>query len=300
MTPIQTAVMQANLRLISPLLKRGSIENCRALQDRLGELMTLRHMFDSERSDVIDMGAFTMVWESPRHPPRRGAVLYLHGGGYTAGDLPYSLGFASTLAAETSRRVLCAAYRLAPENPFPAALDDAVAAYRYLLEQGYGGEDIALCGESAGGGLVLCLCLKLRELGLPLPACLICISPWTDLTLSGESIEFNKKAEPSLSREMLLCYVEAYTGGDEDAVTNPLVSPIFGDLSFLPPCLIFAGGGELILSDSTMLYEKLVKEGVDVTLRVAEKLWHAYVLYGIPEARQALGEISEFIEEHIS
>ena len=138
-------------------------------------------------------------------------MLYLHGGGYTCGNLDYAKGFAATLADECGVRVFCAAYRLAPEDPFPAALDDAVVSYQYLLSKGYGPNQILLCGESAGGGLCYALCLRLKQLKLPLPCGIIAISPWTDLTQSGATFDENRDNDPSLSKELLDFYSACYT-----------------------------------------------------------------------------------------
>ena len=161
----------------------------------------------------------------------KAVILYLHGGAYVAGDIEYAKGFAGILAAETQQRVLSIAYRLAPENPFPAAVDDALAAYEYLLHNGYKAGDISLVGESAGGGLVYCLCQYIKQKNIPLPAALVGISPWTDLTFSGASYERNSKKDPSLSKDVLREHAEAYAKGQ---AANPLVSPIFGDLSGFP------------------------------------------------------------------
>ena len=137
-------------------------------------------------------------------------LLYLHGGGYVAGSIRYAAGFAGVIAAKTGVRTLCIAYRLAPEHPFPAALDDAMTAYQYLLGQGYHGSDITLIGESAGGGLILSLCLLLKAQGIPLPTRLVAISPWTDLTLSGESMEENREVDISLTKSELAAYAACY------------------------------------------------------------------------------------------
>ena len=161
------------------------------------------------------------------------SILYLHGGGYTCGGLDYALGFGSTLADESGAKVFCAAYRLAPEAPFPAAVEDALESYRYLLDKGYAPKKICLCGESAGGGLCFSLCLRLKELGLPLPGSVIAISPWTDLTLSGESFRTNLERDVSLSQEQLAFYTRCYTQEPQ----TPLASPLFGDLTGLPPSL---------------------------------------------------------------
>ena len=152
----------------------------------------------------------------------------MHGGAYVAGNIQYAKGFAGVLAAETKKPVLSIAYRLAPENPFPAAVEDAFAAYYHLLNRGYSSRDISLVGESAGGGLIYCLCLLLKQKKMPLPSALVGISPWVDLTFSGESYEYNKKNDPNLSEDVLREHAAVYAPGKK---RDPLVSPIFGDLA---------------------------------------------------------------------
>ena len=270
--------VRAQLNLFKPVMTSCSLEASRKGQDKLGELMTALH-----RSEIMtknhDFQHFQGAWIMPQDQRRGGVVLYLHGGGYTCGSLEYAKGFSSVLAAECGVRVFCAAYRLAPEHRYPAAVEDALEAYQYLLKKGYAGHQILLCGESAGGGLIYALCLKLKELGLPLPCGLIGISPWTDLTGSGKSYEENREVDPSMSPELLQFYAKCYT----DDPADPLCSPLFGDLTGFPPSLLFVGGDEVMLDDTRMLHEKLVKSGCRSKLIVAPERWHAYVLYCLSE-----------------
>ena len=270
--------VRAQLNLFKPVMTSCSLEASRKGQDKLGELMTALH-----RSEIMtknhDFQHFQGAWIMPQDQRRGGVVLYLHGGGYTCGSLEYAKGFSSVLAAECGVRVFCAAYRLAPEHRYPAAVEDALEAYQYLLKKGYAGHQILLCGESAGGGLIYALCLKLKELGLPLPCGLIGISPWTDLTGSGKSYEENREVDPSMSPELLQFYAKCYP----DDPANPLCSPLFGDLTGFPPSLLFVGGDEVMLDDTRMLHQKLVKSGCRSKLIVAPERWHAYVLYCLSE-----------------
>ena len=270
--------VRAQLNLFKPVMTSCSLEASRKGQDKLGELMTALH-----RSEIMtknhDFQHFQGAWIMPQDQRRGGVVLYLHGGGYTCGSLEYAKGFSSVLAAECGVRVFCAAYRLAPEHRYPAAVEDALEAYQYLLKKGCAGHQILLCGESAGGGLIYALCLKLKELGLPLPCGLIGISPWTDLTGSGKSYEENREVDPSMSPELLQFYAKCYT----DDPANPLCSPLFGDLTGFPPSLLFVGGDEVMLDDTRMLHQKLVKSGCRSKLIVAPERWHAYVLYCLSE-----------------
>ena len=215
----------------------------------------------------------------PKDERRQGVILYLHGGGYTFGDLDYARGFGSTLAVGCGVRVFCPAYRLAPENPYPAALEDALTAYEYLLSKGYAPEHITLCGESAGGGLCYALCLKLKEQNMAQPASVIAISPWVDLTASGESYETNRDADVSLNAALLDAFTKNYT----DNRSCPFVSPMLADLAGLPPSLIFAGGDEILLSDAEQMHKNLLGAGCKSHLVVTPERWHGYLLYGLEE-----------------
>lgn len=289
-------LVRAQLHIMKPIAANLSLEATRKGQDKLGEIMEAIH-----RRDVFerehDFGAFQGAWLMPEDERRQGVILYLHGGGYTCGSLEYAKGFAATLADECGVRVFCAAYRLAPESRFPAALDDAVVSYQYLLSKGYAPNQILLCGESAGGGLIYALCLKLKALKLPLPCGLVGISPWTDLTQSGKTFAENRDNDPSLSEELLNFYAACYT----DDAKNPLCSPLFGDLSDLPPSLLFAGGDEILLDDARRLHEKLLASGCKSRLHIAPERWHAYVLYCLTENMQDDFEsINQFLDKTLS
>ena len=288
--------VRAQLNLFKPIMTSCSLEASRKGQDKLGELMTALH-----RSEIMtknhDFQHFQGAWIMPQDQRRGGVVLYLHGGGYTCGSLEYAKGFSSVLAAECGVRVFCAAYRLAPEHRYPAALEDALEAYQYLLKKGYAGHQILLCGESAGGGLIYALCLKLKALGLPLPCGLIGISPWTDLTGSGRSYEENREVDPSMSPELLQFYAKCYT----DDPADPLCSPLFGDVTGFPPSLLFVGGDEVMLDDTRLLHEKLLKSGCRSKMIVAPERWHAYVLYCLSENMpQDFETINRFMDKVLS
>lgn len=287
-------LLKKTLARAKPFSRAAGIKACRAAQDRLGLLAAISKSDKLTFTDIdfSDFSACLIQKNVPSSDPR--IILYLHGGGYTAGGLAYARGFGSILADEMELRVLCAAYRLAPENPYPAAVDDALASYNYLLESGYLPENILLCGESAGGGLIFALCLRLKLEGKPLPRALIALSPWTDLTCNGPTHLQNATCDPSLSTEQLVYYAGLYAPG---RTNDPLVSPIYGDLSDLPQSLIFVGGDEILLSDATILAERLKAAGCTCDLIVEDGMWHVYVLYPIPEATFALARIRRFLGE---
>jgi len=298
-----------------PMTQSATLETARAVQNKAGKILC----YLTRREAVVTNEVFSGVKGAiavPRDEVRSGIILYIHGGGYVSGELEYARGFASVLAAECGMRVATFEYRLAPENPYPAQLEDALTVYKSLMSMGYSHENILLAGESAGGGLCFSLALRLRELGMPRPLGILAISPWCDLTNSGASHEANKKRDPSLSKELLdfysLCYVGAVTrergerNKDSKISDNPTfsellklpyVSPLFADLSDMPPTLIFAGGDEILLSDAERINERLTEAGVASQLVVRPSMWHAYHLYRLKSADADFKIINSFIKK---
>lgn len=284
-------LVHAQLQFFRPFVNSLSLDALRKGQTKLGELMRAMHKRDVNIR-LHSFPDFEGCWIVPKDIRRQGVVLYLHGGGYGAGDLHYAQGFGSTLSDIEGVRVFAAAYRLAPEHPFPAALEDGLTAYRYLLSKGYAPKHILLCGESAGGGLCYCLQLKLKELGLPMPGGVLAISPWTDVSNSAPSIELNRELDPSLSPSMLDFYAESYAQGEDR--DNPFLSPLFGTLTSLPPSLIFAGDSELLLDDSKRMHDRLLSAGNKSTLHIGKERWHCYVLYQLQEDEKEWQLIHDF------
>ena len=293
---LSAKLVRSQLHFFKPFVAGCSLEVTRKGQDKLGELMSALHKREVLIRDH-DFERFQGAWLMPKDERRSGVVLYLRGGGSPCGSLDYAKGFAATLASECGVRVFCAAYRLAPENPYPAAVEDALTAFDYLLKKGYAPRQILLCGESAGGGLIYALSLKLKQLGRELPCGLIGISPWVDLTGSGASYETNRDNDPSLTQELLEFYAKCYT---QDP-TDPLCSPVRGDLTGLPPSLLFAGGDEILLDDARTLHDRLRKAGCRSKLLIAPERWHAYVLYCLQEnMEQDMEEINRFLTQNLS
>ena len=293
---LSAKLVRSQLNFFKPFVAGCSLEVTRKGQDKLGELMSALHKREVLIRDH-DFERFQGAWVMPKDERRSGVVLYLHGGGYTCGSLDYAKGFAATLASECGVRVFCAAYRLAPENPYPAAVEDALTAFDYLLKKGYAPHQILLCGESAGGGLIYALSLKLKQLGRELPCGLIGISPWVDLTGSGASYETNRDNDPSLTQELLEFYAKCYT---QDP-TDPLCSPVRGDLTGLPPSLLFAGGDEILLDDARTMHDRLKAAGCRSKLIIAPGRWHVYVLYCLQEnMEQDMEEINRFLTQNLS
>ncbi len=297
MPSLRARLFKFELRLAKPIARFAGIEAYRTAQDQLGRI-TARLLQTKVTFEPVEFPAFSACFAVSNlcESPCNRAVLYLHGGGYTAGGLDYAKGFGALLAAQTRLSIFCVAYRLAPEHKYPAALDDAYAAYQYLLAQGYAPEHIAIAGESAGGGLSLALALRLRDEGLPMPGCIAALSPWADLTLSGASYRNNVLRDPSLIREALAYYAIAYAAGHEYA---PYVSPVFGNYNDFPPCLLFAGGDEILLSDAKTVHQHLLRAGAKSELVVERGMWHVYPLYGMPEGKRALDKMSAFIQTEL-
>ena len=222
-------------------------------------------------------------------------VLYFHGGGYCIGTATLYRDFLWRIAAVTRAQVLFFEYRLAPEHPFPAALDDALAAYRWLVAR-FDRRHVAFVGDSAGGGLVLATLLRLRDEGVELPCAAASLSPWTDLTLSGASMRENAEADPMLDPDNLPELVRNYCAAADPR--NPYISPIYGDPAGLPPTLIHAGSDEILRDDAVRMAENMRAAGREVELDVWEQMPHVWHLYArlIPEGRRAVARIGEFLQ----
>ncbi|MDI9519802.1 MAG: alpha/beta hydrolase [Bacillota bacterium] len=290
MPSVISHLIKAQIVLLNPLISALDLNKQRALQDALGALGS-RANANRVETYPLTLSNCEASWVFPIEGIISKAVLYLHGGAYTAGGLDYARGFGSILALNANRSVLCLDYRLAPENPFPAALDDAVEAYRDMLRR-YRPEDIAFVGESAGGGLCFALALRLKQLGLPQPERLAALSPWVDLKQSSQACRLMEK-DLILSCEGLETAARYYCG--ENDPQNPLISPLYGELEGLPPCLIITGGDEILLAESEAMHQKLLDAGVESTLHVEPGMWHVYPLYPVPEAREAQGMIRDFL-----
>ncbi len=231
----------------------------------------------------------------PRH-----VVLYFHGGVYVIGDAFLAADLASQIGRRTRATVVSVDYRLAPEHPYPAAVDDALAAYEALLNNGAAPSDIALAGESAGGGLAVATLLNARDHGLPLPAAAFVMSPYVDLTLSGTTLETKREVDPLLSRELLAPRVTDYTSGQDAALG--LISPLFADLSGLPPLVIQAGTHEVLLDDALRLAQKAALADVEVTLDITPGVPHVFQAYDplLDEAAVALDKAGQLLLAHLA
>ena len=230
----------------------------------------------------------------------QGTILYLHGGGYCLGSIDSHRALAGRLGAAAGCRVLLPDYRLAPENPFPAALDDARSAYDWLLEKGHRPQRLIVAGDSAGGGLTLALLLSLKESAEPLPAGGLCFSPWTDLALTGSSATAGVIDDPMLTRKDAEALAALYADGED--LENPFISPLYGDPSGLPPLLIQVGTRELLLDDALRFARLAQDKAVEVTLETWPDLMHVWQIFApmVPEAVEALADAGRWARETIA
>ncbi|GMV99264.1 MAG: alpha/beta hydrolase [Candidatus Hydrogenedentota bacterium] len=237
-------------------------------------------------------------WIVPAGSREHTALLFLHGGGYIMGSRNTHRGLAARIARASRMHAIVPEYRLAPEYPFPAAVEDALAVYEWVLEQGIEPNHVALAGDSAGGGLTLALLLTLRDRALPLPACAACLSPWTDMEATGASVQVNSVLDPLLTERLLVKAAGAYLNGA--SASHPYASPFHADFSGLPPLLIHVGGREVLLNDATRAAEKAQDAGVDVTLEVWEDMTHVWHYFAplLPEGQEAVEKIGKFILAH--
>jgi len=232
-------------------------------------------------------------WIVPRNASSQSVILYIHGGGFTIGWYNIERRLVAYICQAAASRSLAVDYRLAPEHPFPAALEDCLTVYHWLLKNGTSPHDIVVAGASAGGNLTLAMLLSLRDAGDPLPAAAVCISPVTDLAGTGES--FLTKQDPALTTKFVLTMNRHYAGNHD--VRLPLLSPHYGDLHGLPPLLVHVGEDEILLRDATRLADNARAAGVDVSLAVWPGMWHVWHLFApsLPEAQRAVNEIGTFI-----
>ena len=243
----------------------------------------------------VPTAEITIDGTDPRH-----VVLYFHGGVYVIGDALLAADLASQIGRRMRAKVISVDYRLAPEHPYPAAVDDALVAYEALLNNGTAPSSIAFAGESAGGGLAVATLVNARDHGLPLPAAAFVMSPYADLTLTGTTMDSKREADPLLSREALQPRVTDYVSGQDTALG--LISPIFADLSGLPPLIIQAGTHEVLLDDAVRLAQQAAAADVEVTLDITPRVPHVFQAYYpiLDEATAALNRAGQFLTAHLT
>ncbi len=261
-------------------------------------LEKIRQIPDTTIFELVDAGGVQSEWIYVPEASEEKIFFHLFGGGYIMGTLPTRRWSPYLYSRQTKMRVLNVGYRLAPEHPYPTALEDSLSAYRWVLDLGINPKNIIICGESAGGGLTMGTMLKLRELELPLPAAAVMQSPWVDLRTRGKSLKKFYKYEPELAvgvKAMARLYA------NRESLSNPFISPVYADLHDLPPLLIQAGGIEVLLDESVLLADRAKEAGVNVTLEVYEGMTHVFQSFAdkLKESRKAWKNIGDFVQDHL-
>jgi acetyl esterase/lipase len=238
------------------------------------------------------------TWITPQHLAADEIMYYLHGGGYVIGSINTHQRLIATIARKMKVKGFAINYRLSPEYPFPAAVEDALKGYEFLLKQGYSSKKIFIAGDSAGGGLAIATLLELKKKSIPLPCAVVCISPWVDLEGTGNSHTINAATEKLLDIRSVHRWGKAYAGNE--SLRHPQISPIYADLTGLPPLLIQVSTSELLLDDAVRLHEKAVSSGVDSTLEKWNGLVHVWQVHTfLPEAKKAISNIAAFANRYL-
>ncbi len=279
-----------------PIPDDGTIEETREAFEALAEMFPVAADIKREPASANGVPG---EWITAPNSTDATTILYLHGGGYTIGSVNTHADMVSRLCRASGARAFSLDYRLAPEHPYPAAVEDATKAYRWLLGQGIRPESIVIAGDSAGGGLTAATLLALKDAGDPLPGAAVLLSPWTDLDATGESMKTRAAADPMIVVDPLKTMAKLYAG--DASLTDPLVSPLYGDFHGLPPMLIQVGDAEVLLDDSTRLAERAKAAGVDVTIEVFDEMIHVFQIFAatLPEAQQAIDKIGAWVKQKV-
>lgn len=292
-TILNNQTLMGLIKRVHGLMENPDLEKQRQSQDQIGTILSSTKDIEYREVDIEGMyGEWTDI--NRPHMKKR-VILHCHGGGYSTGSSLYARTLTSKLAESTLMDVLCFDYRLAPEHPYPTAVEDALKAWDYLMKQGYSAENVIVTGDSAGGNLALVLTLCLREAGRQLPGGLVLFSPWTDMTASGESYQAMAEIDPVLDIRYMEKIVNAYAQ-DED-LENPLISPLFADFKGFPPVYIQVGENEILYSDSLRLHEKLKESGVKTALDEFPGMWHVFQMSPVKAAKTAIVKATEFMFE---
>lgn len=290
--------MKRIIDLLRQQTEQGTKQRVEDGRNGMEQMARMEKFPEDVNFEEIIVNNIPSLWINTPESVKEQVVLYLHGGGYCQGSITTHKGLGLRISHASKSRVLLIDYRLAPENPYPAALEDSVAAYRWLIDkEGINPQNIVISGDSAGGGLTAATLIKLRDIGVALPAGGVLLSPWTDLDITGDSIRTKRRIDPMVDASGIFFLANLYIG-DEDP-KNPYISPLYADLKELPPLLIQVGGAELLLDDSTRFAEKAKAAGVDVTIEVWEDMIHVFQAFALwaPEGEEAIEKIGNFIQK---
>jgi monoterpene epsilon-lactone hydrolase len=287
---------QQQLESLIQKLKAVPVDPTASMARRRGAMEKAAFRLDADcTAEPVTAGSVPAEWVSAPGADAGRNILYLHGGGYTIGSIKTHRCLAGWISRAAKARVLLIDYRLAPEHPHPAALEDAVAAYRFMLDSGVKPSRAVIAGDSAGGGLTVATVVAIRDAKLPLPAAAVCISPWVDMEGTGESMKTKANVDPMVGGASLGDMASAYLGGKDPR--TPLASPLYADLKGLPPMLIQVGTAEVLLDDSSRLAERARQAGVEVVYEPWENMIHVWQIFVpmLDESKQAVERIGEYI-----
>jgi epsilon-lactone hydrolase len=289
--------LETVIQMVKALVAKEA-SNVAEMRANFAEAMSAFRAAPDVTSTPVDAGGVPAEWIVPPGAEEMRVVLYLHGGGYVVCSVSTHRDLMARMARAAGARALGVDYRLAPEHPFPAAVEDATAAYRWLVSRGTDPAHIAVAGDSAGGGLTLATLIALRDAGDPLPAAAACLSPWVDLEGIGASMTSKAAVDPFVRKEMIQFMAQQYLGGR--APRTPLAAPLYADLHGLPPLLIQVGTAETLFDDATRIVERARAAGVEVSLEVWDDMIHVWQLFApiLPEGQQAIERIGAFIRAH--
>jgi len=275
-----------------PIAGRPTVEETRANFEQMAGMFPVAA---DVKCEPVNAGGVKAEWVTARGADAGRAVLYLHGGGYVIGSINTHRDLAARISRAAKARVLLIDYRLAPEHPFPAAVEDSVASYRWMLAQGLKSSRIAVAGDSAGGGLTIATLVAIRDAKLAIPGAGACLSPWVDLEGVGDSMKSKASVDPMVQKDGLLEMAKHYLAGQN--ARSPLAAPLYADLAGLPPLLIQVGTAETLLDDSTRIAERARKAGMKVTLEPWENMIHVFQVFApmLDEGQQAIEKIGEFV-----
>ena len=275
------------------IVDQAHVADMRARLDKIARYLKRAFGVAVEATTVNGLYA---EWLRPKKSANGKVLLYLHGGAYLVGSCRTHRQMVSHIARAAGINALVPEYRLAPEHPFPAAIEDAVGVYRWLLANGYNSADVFIAGDSAGGGLTVATLLELRHAGIPMPAAVVLLSPFLDVTASGESAKTRADQDPWFDAKDMFVVTDNYCPPGTDP-KNPLVSPVFANVAGLPPAYIQVGDDEILLSDSTRFADKMKGEGLDIEIEIWPEMWHVFQLFigKMPESRRAIKRIGAYI-----
>lgn len=279
------------IKKVHGVVENVDIEKHRQSQDSFGAILGSRK--DTAIREVSINGMYGEWISVDRAHMKKYIIFYCHGGGYMTGSSLYARTLTTKLATSTSMDVFCFDYRLAPENPYPAAIEDALRAWDYVMQLGYGARDVIVAGDSAGGNMALSLVHHLKEQERILPRGLLLMSPWTDMTCSGKSYDTRKDVDPVLDAPYINRAISCYAP-DED-LENPFISPLFGDFENFPPTYIQVGDNEILLQDAVMLHKAMQKDKVSAKLDIFHGMWHVFQMSPFKTAYEAMDRNAEFI-----